>query len=124
MAKKSAGMDMMPQIGVWAFIVGLAASVLAPILAINNIALLLGIAGIVVGFLNIAEKEVQLFLVANIAFLVAASSLGSVLTGTLDILGGNAVGTIVVAILQNLVVFVAPAAAIVAIKALYDTARV
>ncbi|MFA6035693.1 MAG: hypothetical protein WC759_01930 [Candidatus Micrarchaeia archaeon] len=76
-------------------------------------ALLLGIFGVIVGLLNVADKEVQLFLVASIALLTAAWGLSEVLV-SIQVVGGLFNG-----ILSNIKVFVAPAAAVVSLKALY-----
>jgi len=79
----------------------------------STMALLLGILGIIVGLLNVADKEVSLFLVAAIALLVSAAGLSMVLVNI------QAIGTVLSAILDNVVVFTAPAAAVVSLKALY-----
>ena len=108
-----------PMIGTWAFIIGLLIAVLAGIFAgtLPETTLVLGALGVVVGLVNVTEDEVQRFLVATIAFMVSASSLAS-LFGRFPQLG-----TAIVAIFSNIVVFVAPAAAVVALKALYDISR-
>ena len=117
MAKETKGI----QIGVISFVIGL---VLAVILALFYAAntpswavVLLAVLGIVVGVLNVTDKEVQAFLIASIAFMMSFQSLANV-TETVA-LGWNAVG-----VFFNLMgVFIAPAAAIVAIKALFGLAK-
>ena len=84
-----------------------------PIWAVIVLALL----GIVVGFMNIQGHEIQLFLLAAIAFLVSFNSLSDVFTTLLA--GWSAIG----AFFQLLTAFIAPAAAIAAIKALFQIAR-
>lgn len=103
------------------FIIGL---VLAAIIAVVSAAAppiwaiyVLAIIGIIVGLLNITDKEIMLFLIAAIAFLISFNSLSEVFT--LLAFGWDAV-----AIFFSLMsVFVAPAAAVVAIKALYQLTK-
>jgi len=73
----------------------------------------LAILGLVVGILNISQKETTPFLIASIAWIVAGQFLQSILGGL------PMIGTYVVAFLGNVVTFVGPAAAVVAIMALY-----
>jgi uncharacterized membrane protein len=103
------------------FLVGL---VLAILIALFNATfvpawavVLLAVMGIVVGLLNVQEHEVQQFLVASITFLISFQALSAIFT-TLA-LGWAAIGTFFM--LMN--VFVAPAAAIVAVKAIFSLAR-
>lgn len=109
------------KLGAWTFIIGLIISALVaifsasvvPTWAIYSIAIL----GMFVGFMNVTDNEVQLFLVATIAFLISFQALSSVFTVL-------ALGWGAVASFFNLMsVFVAPAAAIVAVKAIYDIAK-
>jgi hypothetical protein len=112
------------QFGPWAYIVGVVIAVIAGFLMPANAmaALVLGVLGLIVGLLNVADKEVQLFLVASIAFIVGASSLGGVIAG---LLAGVplGLGAGLVSALQYLVAFTAPAAAIVGLLALYRVSR-
>jgi hypothetical protein len=111
------------KLGAWAFIIGL---VLAIIIAVwsglNKTAtppwavILLAVLGIIVGLLNITGAEVQKFLVAAIAFLLSFSSLGTVLKALVNWTGVDT-------FFYLLAVFIAPAAAIVAIKALFAIAK-
>jgi len=104
------------QIGVWAFILGLIVAIVAGFMYPSNpqVALVLGILGLLVGLLNITDKEVMLFLIAAIAFLSAAGSLNSVLVPFVPQVAG---------MIAYIAVFVGPGAGIVAIKALYDVSR-
>ena len=112
---------MKASIGVWSFIVGL---VLAAIIAVFSgtsppawAVLLLAVLGLIVGILNVTDKEVMLFLVAAISFLLSFQSLSVVFSSLA--LGWGAVS----AFFDLLSVFIAPAAAIVAVKALYNIAK-
>ena len=112
-------------IGKWAFIIG---AVLAVIMGIGVglgqawganawLILLLVVLGLVVGFVNITAKEVQGFLIASIAVLVA---------NTANLTAANtlvsSLGDILAGIIANVVYIVAPAALIVALRAVYGFA--
>lgn len=113
------------QIGPWAYIIGVAIALLAGFAMPENamVALALGALGLIVGLLNITDKEVQLFLVASIAFIVGASSLGAVLAGLFTAVPLGFSGTALVAALQYMVAFTAPAAAVVGLLALYRLSK-
>ena len=104
-------------IGKWAFIIGVLLAIIAGLfgnLIPANIAVIIGwalvIAGLVIGFLNIADKEVTNFLIAAIALLaVGAAGLGAV----------TIAGPIINAVLTNIIAIVSPAALVVALKAVY-----
>jgi hypothetical protein len=104
------------RIGEWAFILGVLLAILAGLFLGPEgwVAALLVALGAVVGLLNVSERETTPFLVASVALLLA----GSAGLETLPL-----IGTFLAPILSNLVAFVAPAAVIVAIKAVYDLAR-
>lgn len=110
--------------GAWAFIIGLIlAIVVALVSALGGTAvptwavIVLAIIGIIVGLLNVTGRETQRFLIAAIAFLLSFSSLGKVI----EALKLNWVG--VDTFFYLLSIFVAPAAAIVAIKALFAISK-
>lgn len=78
---------------------------------------LLAILGIIVGLMNITDREIKLFLIASIAFLISFTALSNVFTVV-------AFGWSAVSVFFSLLnVFVAPATAVVAIKALYSLAK-
>ena len=109
MAKKN-NLDM---VGKWAFIIGLALAILAGLLdvagvyTVPQLALILVILGLIVGFLNIAEKDTVKLLVAIIALM----AVGNAALATIP-----AVNTYLIAILQNFVAFVGAAGLVVAVK--------
>ncbi len=111
--------DSMPAIGAWAYIGGLVIAVLAGIFGATDatVAMVLGILGLLVGLLNISDKEVQHFLVAGIGFLLSATSLSAI--------GAKlpAIGSWMGPVFGNIAIFVAPAVAIVALKAVYDISK-
>jgi len=101
----------MAKIGEWAFLAGVILALLVGLfqqeVAIGMTAMILVVLGVIVGLINIVERETTGYLVAAVALLVA----GSAGLGTLPF------GAILSAMLSNIVLFVAPAAVIVALKA-------
>jgi hypothetical protein len=105
----------MEKVGKYAFIAGLIISALAGV-GLNQswVPWVLAVLGLVVGFLNVAEKEVQTFLLAAIGLIMSASAIA-----VLPFVGG-----MLTDILGYLVVFIAPAVLVVAVKGLLATAKV
>ncbi len=106
-------------LGAWTFVIGL---VLAIIIAIFGVAqtwpiYVLAILGVIVGLLNISHREVIPFLIAAIAFLFTFATLSTIVAPIPEV--GEAVGRF----FDLVNVFVAPAAAIVAFKALFTHTR-
>ena len=99
------------KVGSWTFVFGI---VLAVVMGFFGTATqttwALAVLGLFVGIINVTQKESQLFLIAAIAFLVSASSLTLILEG----LGP---------FLRNVIVFVGPGTAVVALRALYDVSK-
>jgi hypothetical protein len=104
------------KVGSWAFIIGVIIAIIAGLTGITDtwIAAFLVIIGLIVGFINIAAKESMNYLVASIALLVTNAATKWNALGL--------VGNYISAILGNIAVFVAPAAVIVALKAVYELA--
>jgi len=117
---------MVNQVGKWAFIIGALLAVLLGILegvgqalgANAWLVLLLLVLGLVIGFVNISAKEVQPFLVAAIAVLAAATAANLVVANTLF----APLGTILAAVVKDVVLVVAPAALVVSLRAVYGFA--
>ncbi|NYZ75138.1 hypothetical protein H0O03_02645 [Candidatus Micrarchaeota archaeon] len=101
-------------IGAWLFLLGLVIAIVGGFMSYSWMPWILGVIGIVVGLVNIGDKEVNHFLVAAVAFLLSVTSLSAVFTPYIP-----QVGTI----LSLFGVMIAPAAAIVALKAIYDFAK-
>ncbi|TRO58437.1 hypothetical protein [[Eubacterium] cellulosolvens] len=112
-------------IGRWAFIAGVIIAILAGIASAVGggmggwVPLVMLILGVIVGLTTITEKETTPFLVAAIALLVANGGRGFLLVDS--VLPG--VGTAIDTILVTLAAFVAPAAIIMAVKAIYNIGR-
>jgi hypothetical protein len=107
----------MGMIGFWAFIIGLILAVVAGIFFYGDAWVIwaLLILGLIIGFLNISDKESTAFLIATIALIVV----GNVFTPitTLDI--GKYLGQI----LTMVAALMAPAAIIVAVKTLWAVGK-
>jgi len=113
-------------IGRWAFIVFVIIAVLAGLAAglggraaLGWVSLIMVILGIIVGLTNLTEKEAIPFLTAVIALLVANS--GQVFLVIDEV--AKPLGTIINSILSNIAAFVAPAAILLAVKAIYNLAK-
>jgi hypothetical protein len=79
------------------------------------VTLVLVVLGVVVGFLNISEKETTAFLIAAIALTVANNAAAWI---TIPV-----ISTYIIGVLGFIAAFVAPAAVIVAIKAVWSLAK-
>jgi len=108
--------------GHWAFILGVIIAIIAGLaigmvdtLTAGWITFVLVILGLIVGFMNINEKETQPFLIATITLMLVGTSLGG-----LNIAYG--IGTYLTSIVVNIAAFVAPAALLVTLKAIYKLA--
>ena len=100
-------------LGRWAVIIGIILAVLAGFSEIPNLAIILFVLGLIVGFLNIGERESVPFLVAVIALLVIG-------------LSGLQLGKatpLVVSILNNFIAFVSAAGLVVALKQILEAVK-
>ncbi|MFA5246869.1 MAG: hypothetical protein WC408_03190 [Candidatus Micrarchaeia archaeon] len=119
----------MQTIGAYAFLFGVLLAIVAGFfggfgIGPEVILLTLGVLGLLVGLLNITEKETVPFLVAAVAINVSLGSLSTVITNVLGIIpafAGIAAG--LVQSLGYLMVFVSPAAAVVAVLAIWNMAK-
>ena len=120
MAKKTNNLGM---VGKWAFIIGLALAIIAGLLIdiypIPSLALILVILGLIVGFLNIAEKDTVKLLVAIIALTGIGAAALAVIGDAITVIDGYLLG-----ILTNIITFAGAAGLIVAIKAIYETGKI
>lgn len=107
----------MSRIGFWAFIIGLILAVIGGFVSAQNtgIVITLIILGLIIGLLNISSKETLLFLVATIALIVVGR-----VFAPLTVLS---VGKYLDQILGYVATLMAPAAVIVAIKALWKVGK-
>ncbi len=104
-----------------ALLVGLASNMLGGALPI--VLGVLGLLGLVVGLLNVSDKEVTPFLVATIALLAVPSALQPIMmllaTGEM----GVAMAGMMNGFLGAIAIFVSPAAFVVALKSIYSLAQ-
>ena len=107
----------MSRIGFFAFIIGLILAVVAGFISAQNTAvvIILIILGLIIGFLNISAKETTLFLIATIALIVVGG-----VFAPLTILS---IGKYLDQILSYVATLMAPAAVVVAIKALWGVGK-
>ncbi len=105
------------RIGFWAFILGFIIAIVAGIIAPTNtaIVIVLIILGLIIGFLNISAGETVTFLVATIALIVVGR-----VFAPLTVLS---IGKYMDQILSYIATLMAPAAIVVAIKALWKVSR-
>jgi hypothetical protein len=109
--------------GEYAYLLGLVVAVLAGIAVAANaigavsgwVSLLLVVLGVIVGLMNISEKESNAFLVASIALVVVGSF--RVFTALEPV--SSTLATLLNTIVLNVAIFAAPAAIITAVKAVH-----
>jgi hypothetical protein len=105
----------MDKIGAWAFVIGVILATIFGVLGglTYGLAIVLVLIGLVVGLLNITDKEIKPFLMAG-TVLVIVSSLGRDVLGIVSILGN---------VLDAMLVLFVPATVIVALKSVFSLAR-
>ena len=104
-------------IGGWAFVIGIIIAILIGIgIPLTDMILaILVVLGIIIGLLNIADKEVQPFMLASIAVLLASYMGGNVLAKVPLVDLSSA--------LQAIMALVVPAIIIVALKEVFEIAK-
>ena len=109
----------MEKVGAWSFIIGVILAIIAGIFfgASAVVTSILIILGIIVGFLNITDRETSAYLLASVS-LVIVTSLGGAVLGNVAV-----VGMYLESILGAILTFVIPAVIIVALKAIYSIAN-
>ncbi len=113
-------------VGYFAFLLGVLIAIIAGLVSAagaldaasqGTVALVLVILGIVVGLLNLLDKDVTVFLISVIALGVAGASAGGIALIPF-------VGAPISQIVNYIATFVFPAAVIVALKAIWDLASI
>ncbi len=103
--------------GAWAFLTGVVLAIIIGLVSGGTInalwAGILALIGLIVGLLNVTDKEVAPFLMAGIV-LVIASSLGSAAMGSIPLLGG---------VLNAINILFVPATIVVALKSVFALAK-
>jgi hypothetical protein len=101
-------------VGKWAFIVGLVLAVIVGyIFQAEWVIWVLAVLGVIVGLLNVTREDTERFLLAAIAFALSVTALSTV----------PVLGLSITNILGYVAAFVAGAMVVVALKALFQTAR-
>jgi hypothetical protein len=108
------------KIGTIAFILGVIIAIAAGLLAgaLNTVlagyvTLTLVVLGLIVGFLNIGDKDAKEFLIAVIA-------LGTIGSANLSAIEFMDIGIYLSSMVLNVIAFIAPAALVVALKVIYS----
>jgi len=102
------------KVGQWAFIIGLVlAVVVGYMFQAAWVVWVLAILGVIVGLLNVTREDTERFLLAAIAFALSATALSTV----------PVLGVQITNVLGYVAAFVAGAMIVVALKALFETAR-
>ena len=109
------------KMGEWAFIGGIIIAIVVSLFKVSDtvggwLLLLLVVLGLIVGLLNVAEKETTPFLVAAAALLITGTA-----SSSLAII--PVIGSYLQDIVLNIAVFVTPAAIVVALKAIQSLAK-
>ena len=114
------------KIGEWAFLIGVLLAVVIGIFAAKmdpatqgTLSLVLVVLGLVVGFLNVTEKETTPFLVAAAALMLTGTSVATL--NSIDL--GVKLGMYLAGMVSQIAIFVAPAAVVVALKAIQSLAK-
>lgn len=116
--------------GEWAFLGGIIIAVIlgigASFVPTDWIPVMWGVLaalGIIVGVMNITEKEVKVFLIATIALLAVANSIVPIEAVLRTVPGGEIIVGAISGFMSALVAFISPAAFIVALKTIYELGR-
>ena len=115
----------------WAFLIGIILAVLVGIFATGSrnpaFLVLLMVIGLVVGY-SVAEKDVQTFLFASVATLLASFAGIQGFAASFSLTGitvsGLGIGRIIASILNSLIYLFVPATIMVAIKTVFSIAKV
>ena len=109
------------KMGEWAFIIGVVLAILFGLIPQQwegMATLVLVILGLVVGLLNVTERESTPFLVAAAALMITGSA-----GATLSLIPPPVLGTFLQNAVEKIGVFVAPAAIVVALKSIQSLAK-
>ena len=115
----------MDQVGYWAFVVGVIVAVLAGMaegagsaMTVDTTAAIgaaLVVLGVIVGWFNVKEKAHMAFMMAAVTLIVGA-------TAAFTLLNPLVIGAYITAMLKYIVLFVSPAAILVALKIFWKEA--
>jgi hypothetical protein len=110
--------NVVQKVGSWAFIIGLIIAIIAGFWPLGTaMTTTLIILGLIVGFLNVTGKETNSFLFSTLV-LVVMTSMGGQVLGSIKF-----VGPMLTSIFSAMMLFIIPAALVVALKAIYALAE-
>jgi len=114
-SKRGASASKGDLVGGWSFLIGLVLAVILGAMGRIDGAMstILVILGLIVGFLNVSDKETEHFLLAGVTLVIVASFGAGALQGL----------TIVADILHAVLILFVPATIIVALKSVFQIAR-
>ena len=112
--------NVLAKVGVWAFIIGMVLALIGGFIGPWSVPVLVVI-GVIVGLLNVSDKEIKPFLFATVALMIALYTAGGTVAANLTTLG--MVGTYLLGVMGSINVFVFPATVVVAVKAIYNLAK-
>lgn len=112
-------------LGAWAFLIGIILAVAVGIFAGSSInPMILGILaflGIIMGFF-VAEKDVQIFLLASVSLVIVSyMGISGLVLGAA--IGGFYIGKIIASVLQSLLSLFVPATIVVALKTVFSISK-
>jgi len=115
----------MDQVGYWAFVIGVIVAVLAgvaegyaggtPLDSSAAVGAAIVVLGVIVGWFNVKEKAFMSFMVSTVTLMVGA-------TAAFALLNSLTVGYYITGILRYIVLFISPAAMLVALKVFWKEA--
>ena len=111
--KQKGGGNVGSTLGGWAFLIGVILALIFAFFTFPSLAWVLVVLGLIIGLLNISDKETQKFLMAGTVLVIIGA------------FGGEALGTVMYLpeIFNNLVMLFAPATLVVALKSVFGMAR-
>jgi len=104
---------MASSLGGWAFLVGVLLAVIFAFFDVASLAWIIVVLGLIIGLLNISEKETQKFLMAGVVLVIVGALAGSMFASVMYLTD----------IFNNLVALFAPAVVVVALKSVFELAR-
>jgi hypothetical protein len=119
--------NMLAKVGAWTFIIGVLIAFVVGFLPDSYKAMAFGalvVIGVIVGFLNVTEKETTPFLMASVSVLIAlytASYALQAMMSTFSTFGW--IGKSLIGLTSSINLFVFPATIVVAMKAIYSLAK-
>ncbi len=118
-AKKASKRKLITLVGPAAFYIGLLIALIAAFVTPSDwLFVALGVLGVIVGLLNITTRETSPFLLASIAFIVAAFGMQYLIVAA-----GVSVKAELTQLAANLTTLVGAAAMVVSLRAIYETAK-